>query len=196
MDSIPKYLENRAHPEKISYPTDKLAPILDQTYGCIVYQEQVMQIFRTVAGYSLGKADIVRRAISKKKSSVLEAERDSFISGALERGISEDASRRLFDDIAGFANYAFNKSHAAAYAVLSFRTAYLKCHYIKEYLCALLTSVTDSPGKIAEYVSEARSGGISVLPPDVNESRAVFTSAEMPSIRSACNKEHREKHRR
>lgn len=174
MDSIPKYLENRAHPEKISYPTDKLAPILDQTYGCIVYQEQVMQIFRTVAGYSLGKADIVRRAISKKKASVLEAERDSFISGALERGISEDASRRLFDDIAGFANYAFNKSHAAAYAVLSFRTAYLKCHYIKEYLCALLTSVTDSPGKIAEYVSEARSGGISVLPPDVNESRADF----------------------
>lgn len=174
MDSIPKYLENREHPERISYPVEALRPILSPTYGCIVYQEQVMQIFRSVAGYSLGKADIVRRAISKKKAGVLEAEREAFLRGAGENGVSSADAKRLFEDIVGFANYAFNKSHAAAYAVLSFRTAYLKCHYPREYLSALLTSVMDSPGKISEYVTEARAKGISVLPPSVNESGSDF----------------------
>lgn len=175
MDSIPKYLENREHPEKLSYSIESLEPILGSTYGCIVYQEQVMQVFRSVAGYSLGKADIVRRAISKKKAGVLEAERESFINGAKDRGVNTKDAIALFEDIVGFANYAFNKSHAAAYAVLSFRTAYLKCHYPREYLSALLTSVMDSPGKISEYVTEAKAKGIRVLPPSVNESLTDFS---------------------
>ncbi|MBQ9718252.1 MAG: DNA polymerase III subunit alpha, partial [Clostridia bacterium] len=133
MDSIPKYIEARHDPSKIRYCTPKLAPILDVTYGCIVYQEQVMQIFREIAGYSFGHADVVRRAISKKKQSVLDGERQAFIDGAVGRGITEADATELFEDIVSFANYAFNKSHAAAYAVLSFRTAYLKTHYPREY---------------------------------------------------------------
>ncbi len=174
MDSIPKYIESRHDRSKIKYASPKLAPILDVTYGCIVYQEQVMQIFREIAGYSFGHADVVRRAISKKKQSVLDGEREAFISGAVERGITEDAAVELFEDIVSFANYAFNKSHAAAYAVLSFRTAYLKTHYPTEYASALLTSVMSSTDKLAEYVADCQNRGITILPPDVNKSRSTF----------------------
>ena len=174
MDSIPKYIENSRDRSRIRYATPLLAPILDVTNGCIVYQEQVMQIFRVVAGYSLGRADIVRRAISKKKLSVLESERVSFLSGAAERGIDEGAAADLFEEIVGFANYAFNKSHAAAYGVLSYRTAYLKAHYPREYNSALLTSVLGSADKMAEYIAECARVGIGILPPHVNESDRDF----------------------
>ncbi len=174
MDSIPRYIEARHDPSKIRYCTPKLAPILDVTYGCIVYQEQVMQIFREIAGYSFGHADVVRRAISKKKAGVLESERQSFLDGAKERGIAEEDAVKLFEDIVSFANYAFNKSHAAAYAVLSFRTAYLKTHYPREYESALLTSVLNSSDKIAEYTADCAKQGIAVLPPDINRSRGDF----------------------
>ncbi len=174
MDSIPKYIEARHDPSKIHYCTPKLAPILDVTYGCIVYQEQVMQIFREVAGYSFGHADVVRRAISKKKQSVLDGERQAFINGAVERGIPENDAIELFEDIVSFANYAFNKSHAAAYAVLSFRTAYLKTHYPREYESALLTSVMTSTDKLAEYLADCAKQNIKILPPDINRSRSGF----------------------
>ena len=174
MDSIPKYIEARHGKNKAEYTIPALAPILDSTFGCIVYQEQVMRIFREIAGYSFGHADIVRRAISKKKSDVLNSEKAAFISGAAQKGIDEDLALGLFDDIVSFANYAFNKSHAAAYAVLSFRTAYLKCHYPKEYYAALLTSVFGSVGKISEYSAECKKIGIKILPPDVNASKADF----------------------
>ncbi|MBO6053154.1 MAG: DNA polymerase III subunit alpha [Clostridia bacterium] len=174
MDSIPRYIEARHDPAKIRYCTPKLAPILDVTYGCIVYQEQVMQIFREIAGYSFGHADVVRRAISKKKAGVLESERQSFLDGARERGIAEEDAVKLFEDIVSFANYAFNKSHAAAYALLSFRTAYLKTHYPREYESALLTSVLNSTDKIAEYTADCAKQGIAVLPPDINRSRGDF----------------------
>ena len=174
MDSIPKYIENSRDRSRIRYATPLLAPILDVTNGCIVYQEQVMQIFRVVAGYSLGRADIVRRAISKKKLSVLESERVSFLSGAAERGIDEGAAADLFEEIVGFANYAFNKSHAAAYGVLSYRTAYLKARYPREYNSALLTSVLGSADKMAEYIAECARVGIGILPPHVNESDRDF----------------------
>ncbi len=170
MDSIPKYIENSRDPSKIRYVTELLAPILDETNGCIVYQEQVMQIFRVVAGYSLGRADIVRRAISKKKLSVLESERVSFLAGAAEHGVGEEAARALFEEIVGFANYAFNKGHAAAYGVLSYRSAYLKAHYPREYISALMTSVLGSSEKLAEYIAECTRIGIRILPPHVNES--------------------------
>ncbi|MBQ4042409.1 MAG: DNA polymerase III subunit alpha [Clostridia bacterium] len=170
MDSIPKYIENSKDRTKIRYATPLLAPILDVTNGCIVYQEQVMQIFQVVAGYSLGRADIVRRAISKKKLDVLESERAAFLQGASDRGIDGSAAGELFDEIVGFANYAFNKSHAAAYAMLSYRTAYLKAHFPREYISALMTSVLGSADKLAEYISECARIGIRVLPPHVNDS--------------------------
>ena len=187
MQYIPRYIHNRRHPEDISFATPLLKPILDVTYGCIVYQEQVMQIFRSLAGYSLGRADIVRRAMSKKKHDVLEKEKKAFIygerdengnvlcEGAVNRGVPEDVALKLFDEISAFSSYAFNKSHAAAYALISYQTAYLKCHYKKEYMAALLTSVLYSEGKIAEYSAECRRLGIAVLPPDINESRHNFT---------------------
>ena len=174
MESIPRYIECRHDPSKIEYDTPLLEPILKETYGCAVYQEQVMRIFREVAGYSFGHADVVRRAMSKKKADVLEAERESFISGAAQRGVDAKTATKLFDDLANFANYAFNKSHAAAYAVLSYRTAYLKAHYPCEYFSALLTSVLGNQVKIAEYIGECNKRSISVLPPDINESRADF----------------------
>ena len=170
MDSIPKYIENSRDPSKIRYVTPLLAPILDVTNGCIVYQEQVMQIFRAVAGYSLGRADIVRRAISKKKLSVLESERAAFLSGAAEHGVAADAAAALFEEIVGFANYAFNKSHAAAYGVLSYRSAYLKAHYPRQYISALMTSVLGDSDKLAEYIGECARLGIRILPPHVNDS--------------------------
>lgn len=185
MQSIPRYIECRHHPEKVTYKHPLLEPILKVTYGCMIYQEQVMQVFQSLAGYSLGKADMVRRAMSKKKMKELEKERVNFIhgneelgiDGAVKRGVPEAVAASLFDEIMDFANYAFNKAHAVCYAVVSFRTAYLKCHYPREYMAALLTSVLDSSDKISEYIQAAREMGISVLPPDVNESFDSFSVA-------------------
>ncbi len=182
MSSIPKYINARHGGNREEYPSPLLAPILDSTYGCIVYQEQVMQIFRDIAGYSLGHADIVRRAISKKHADELLREREAFILGAKDHGLTEESAEKLFEDIADFADYAFNKSHAAAYAVTSYRTAFLKTHYLLEYNCALITSVLGNPAKVSEYVSECQKNGIKVLPPDINKSRADF-KAENGSIR-------------
>ncbi|MBQ9132483.1 MAG: DNA polymerase III subunit alpha, partial [Clostridia bacterium] len=178
MDSIPTFIECRHHPEKVTYATSQLEPILRSTYGCVVYQEQVMSIFREIGGYTFGHADIVRRAMSKKKASVLLAEREAFLQGAKERGIEADVAEKLFTDMESFANYAFNKSHAAAYGVISYRTAYLKCHYPREYFSALLTSVLGNQTKIAEYIAECASRGIRVLPPDINESRMYFSVSD------------------
>ena len=174
MDSIPRYIEGKKNPAAVRYAHPCLEPILRSTYGCIVYQEQVMNVFRTVAGYSFGHADIVRRAMSKKKAAVLAAEREGFVGGATERGIDPGVAEKLFGEMESFASYAFNKSHAAAYAVLSYRTAYLKAHYPCEYYAALLTSVLGSPEKVAEYISEAGKSGIRVLPPDINRSMRDF----------------------
>ncbi len=176
--SIPTYIENRKHPEKIVYKTPMLEPILGVTYGCLLYQEQVMQICRTLAGYSYGRADLVRRAMSKKKKDVMEAERQNFVSGAVNNGIPEKTANEIFDDMASFAEYAFNKSHAAAYSVVSYRTAYLRCHYPKEYMAALLTSVIDNTPKLLEYINECRELHIKILPPDVNKSVSAFTSCK------------------
>ena len=175
MDSIPRFIECRHDPSKASYAIEQLEPILRSTYGCVVYQEQVMSIFREIAGYTFGHADVVRRAMSKKKADVLLAERESFIKGARARGIDEQAAAQLFSDMESFANYAFNKSHAAAYAMISYRTAYLKCHYPHAYFSALLTSVLGNQTKVAEYIAECASRGIRVLPPDINESRMYFS---------------------
>lgn len=175
MESIPRFIESRHNPEKVRYDTPELEPILRSTYGVVVYQEQVMSIFRELAGYTFGHADVVRRAMSKKKASVLLAEREAFIEGAKARGIDERVADKLFADLESFANYAFNKSHAAAYAVISYRTAYLKQHYPREYLSALMTSVLGNQPKVAEYISECSARGIRVLPPDINESRADFS---------------------
>lgn len=186
MDSIPKYLENRKHPEKIKYACEGLEDILSVTNGCIVYQEQVMQIFRLLAGYSFGRADIVRRAMSKKKLSVMAQEREYFLHGkkredgsvecpgAIANGIPEDVAIKLYDEMSEFAKYAFNKSHAACYAFLAFRTAYLKAHYPAEYMCALLNSVMDRADKIALYIADCKSLNIKILPPDINKSIYAF----------------------
>ncbi len=175
MDSIPRFIECRHHPERANYATPELEPILRSTYGCVVYQEQVMSIFRELGGYTFGRADIVRRAMSKKKAEVLRSERACFVSGAEERGIDRAVAETLFSDMESFANYAFNKSHAAAYAIISYRTAYLKCHYPHAYFSALLTSVLGNHTKIAEYIAECTARGIRVLPPDINESRMYFS---------------------
>ena len=174
MDSIPQYIEARHNPDKITYAHPLLKPILSSTYGCTVYQEQVMSIFRVIAGYTYGHADVVRRAMSKKKGDVLMAERTSFLEGAAKNGVDEVTAVKLFDDMAAFANYAFNKSHAAAYAVISYRTAYLKQHYPCEYMAALMTSVLGNLTKLAEYIAECARYGIKVLPPDINESHIYF----------------------
>ena len=175
MDSIPRFVECRHDPSKASYAIAQLEPILRSTYGCVVYQEQVMSIFREIAGYTFGHADVVRRAMSKKKADVLFAERESFVKGAEDRGIDGAAAEQLFADMESFANYAFNKSHAAAYAMISYRTAYLKCHYPHAYFSALLTSVLGNQTKVAEYIAECAARGIRVLPPDINESRMYFS---------------------
>lgn len=175
MDSIPEYLKNREHPEKIKYDIPALRDILDVTYGCVIYQEQVMSICREVAGYSLGKADIVRRMMAKKKNAEMEKERAAFIAGAKARGTDEKAANELFDKLVSFASYAFNKSHAMAYSVLAYRTAYLKCRYTSEYMAALLTSVLGNIGKTAEYITQAEKLGVKILPPDINESFTDFT---------------------
>ncbi len=174
MDSIPKYIERRHKRERPMYLHPALEDILSSTYGCIVYQEQVMQIVRVLGGFSFGHADILRRAMSKKKADAMEAERDKFIDGCAEGGISREVSNALFDEMASFASYAFNKSHAAAYAIISYRTAYLKAHYTKYYMSALLSSVLGNFEKTAEYISESAKFGIRVLPPNINESKVNF----------------------
>ena len=181
-DSIDTYINNRHHPEQTTYPCEQVKDILSVTYGCMVYQEQVMEICRKVAGYSYGAADLVRRAMAKKKWDVMEKERSHFISGAVENGIDRAVAERLFEQMSSFANYAFNKSHAAAYAFVSFQTAWLKCHYPCELLAATLTSVLDSSAKVASYIGECVRLGIRVLPPHVNESAEGF-SAQNGSIR-------------
>lgn len=181
MASIPTYIENKHNPSKITYETELLRDILDVTYGCIVYQEQVMQICRKVAGYSYGRADLVRRAMAKKKKDIMEKERNAFIygtetnCGAVNNGVSEEAAIRIFEDMSSFATYAFNKSHAAAYAYLAYQTAYLKHYYYKEYMVALLTSVLDQPHKLTGYISDLKLKGVSVLPPDINSSFLSFS---------------------
>ncbi|HIZ49059.1 MAG TPA: DNA polymerase III subunit alpha [Candidatus Gemmiger excrementavium] len=196
MDSIPTYLRNRREPDKISYKTPQLAHILDVTNGCIVYQEQVMQIFRELAGFSFGQADNIRRAMSKKKHKVMEAEREHFVhgctdpgkecAGCVKNGIPETVANEIYDDMSSFASYAFNKSHAACYAYVAFQTAYLKCHYPHEFMAALLTSVLDNTSKVIEYTTECQRLGIKVLQPDINVSRGGFT-VDGDSIRFGLN---------
>ena len=190
MDSIPKYIECRKNPESVKYLTPRLEPILNVTNGCIVYQEQVMQIFRTLAGYSFGRADIVRRAMAKKKKDVMEREREFFIYGkkdengnvecigAVNNGVPIEAAQAIYDDMSDFAQYAFNKSHAACYAYLAYYSAYLKCHYPKHYMAQLLTSVINNTPKIMEYISSCKKMGIDVCKPDINESDVYFSPCE------------------
>ena len=190
MDSIPTFIANKLDPSKITYKTPLLEPILKVTYGCIVYQEQVIEIFRSLGGYTMGQADNIRRAISKKKMKVIEAERKVFvygdqkqgIPGAIAKGVTEQAAQSIYDEIVDFANYAFNKAHAVCYAVVSYQTAYLKCHYPQQYMAALMTSVLDSATKISGYIAECKDMGIAVLPPDINHSEDTFT-VEGDSIR-------------
>ena len=197
MESIPTYLRNRHEPDKISYKTPQLAHILDVTNGCIVYQEQVMQIFRELAGFSFGQADNVRRAMSKKKHAVMEAEREHFIHGCTEpghecpgcvaNGIPEQVANEIYDEMSSFASYAFNKSHAACYAYVAYQTAYLKCHYPAQFMAALLTSVLDNTDKVIEYTAECTRLGIKVLPPDINISGGGFTTDQQGQIRFGLN---------
>ena len=184
MDSIPKYIQNRHNPNKITYLHPMLEDILNVTYGCIVYQEQVMQICRKLAGYSYGRADLVRRAMAKKKSDIMEKERSFFIEGAIKNGVSSEIANLIFDQMSSFASYAFNKSHAAAYSHISYQTAYLKCHYNKEYMASLMTSVLDNTGKLLEYIDECKKNDISILCPDINRSGSSFT-ADTEGIRFA-----------
>ncbi len=174
MDSIPAYIENRHHPEKIRYKTPELKSILDVTYGCMVYQEQVMQICRELAGYSYGRADIVRRAMAKKKYDVMLKERDAFVEGSVNKGIDSDVANEIFDEMISFASYAFNKAHAAAYAYVAYQTAWLKCHYPCEFFASLLTSFLDNTGKVVQYINECSKLDIKILPPHINESSDVF----------------------
>ena len=186
MDFIPKYIEGKNNQDNIQYDCKELEPILAPTYGCIVYQEQVMQIVRDLAGYSYGRSDQVRRAMSKKKGEVMQKEKNYFIygneeigvEGCIKRGIPEEVAIKIFDDMTDFAKYAFNKSHAAAYAVVSYQTAYLKCHYPVDFMAALMTSFMEHTGKITEYIMNCRKMGIEILPPDINEGEYRFTPYE------------------
>lgn len=173
---IDTFVENSHHPERVKYITPKLKPILENTYGCMVYQEQVMQIFRELAGYSYGRADIVRRAMSKKKLDVMEKERETFILGCEKNGIERKTADTIFDSMADFAKYAFNKSHAACYALVAYRTAYLKCYYPAQFMAALMTSVLDQSNKIARYTAECKRIGLRLGPPDINSSMKGFTA--------------------
>ena len=183
MDSIPTFIANKLDHRKVTYKTPMLEPILKVTYGCIVYQEQVIEIFRSLGGYTMGQADNIRRAISKKKMKIIEAERKVFvygdpsqnITGCIGHGVPEAVAQSIYDEIVDFANYAFNKAHAVCYAVVSYQTAYLKCHYPRQYMAALMTSVLDSAVKISGYIAECREMGIAVLPPDINHSYDHFT---------------------
>ncbi len=190
MDFIPQYIKGKNHPELITYDCPQLEPILVPTYGCIVYQEQVMQIVRDLAGYTLGRSDLLRRAMSKKKGDVMQKERQNFVygnpeeqvPGCIANGIDEKTANKIYDEMIDFAKYAFNKSHAAAYAVVSYQTAWLKYYYPVEFMAALMTSVIDNPGKVAEYIYSCRQMGIEILPPDINGGYASF-SVEGGNIR-------------
>lgn len=183
MDFIPKYLKGKNDPASITYTCPQLEPILKPTYGCIVYQEQVMQIVRDLAGYTLGRSDLVRRAMSKKKAAVMAKERQNFVygnaeegvKGCIANGIDEKTANQIYDDMTDFAKYAFNKSHAAAYAVVAYQTAFLKFYYPKEFMAALMTSVMDNTTKVSEYILACRNMGISILPPDINEGYSGFS---------------------
>ena len=183
MDFIPKYIKGKNNKESIRYSCPELEEILEPTYGCIVYQEQVMQIVMKLAGYTLGRSDLVRRAMSKKKADVMAKERANFVygneeegvEGCIKRGIPEDVANHVFDEMIDFAKYAFNKSHAAAYAVVAYQTAWLRCHYPMEFMAALLTSVITNPKKITEYINTCRSMGIRILQPDINEGESGFS---------------------
>ena len=199
MESIPRYIQGKNDPATTHYETPLLKPILDVTYGCMVYQEQVMQIVRDLAGYSLGRSDLMRRAMSKKKKDVMAKERAYFvhgmvdekgnqiIDGAVRRGVPEAVAEKIFDDMSAFASYAFNKSHAAAYGVLAVQTGWLKRHYPVEFMASTMNSMMDSLGKVAEYIQYCKSKDIPVLPPDVNGSGWRFTVGQdakgRPSIR-------------
>ena len=186
MDSIPRFIASKHDANLVTYKHPSLEPILSITYGCIVYQEQVLQIFQQLAGYSLGQADMVRRAMSKKKRKEIERERQSFIYGDPERkiagcvanGIPEDTAKAVYEEIDAFAEYAFNKAHAVCYAVVAYQTAWFKLHHPKEYMAALLTSVQGYSEKVSEYIGECRDMGIALLPPDVNRSRDTFRRHE------------------
>jgi DNA-directed DNA polymerase III (polc) len=190
MEQIPRYIKNKNNPLGAEYAHPLLEKILDVTYGCMVYQEQVMQIVRELGGYSFGRADLVRRAMSKKKHDVMEKERKNFIygivddngsvvvEGAVRRGVDEKTANGIFDEMMDFASYAFNKSHAAAYAVIAYQTAWLKCYYPVEFMAALLNSFMGSSDKISQYVLECRTMGIEVLPPDINESEIRFSVSD------------------
>ncbi len=194
MDFIPQYIRGKKHPEQIVYDCPQLKPILESTYGCIVYQEQVMQIVRDLAGYSYGGSDLLRRAMSKKKMHVMEEERKNFvygneekgIPGCIRNGIGESVANKIYDEMIDFAKYAFNKSHAAAYAIVSFQTAWLKYYYPVEFMAALMTSVIDNPGKCSEYILVCRQMGIEILPPDINTSESTF-AVEDGKIRYALS---------
>ena len=182
MDFIDKYIAGKNNKSKISYLHEKLEPILKDTYGCIVYQEQVMQIVRELAGYSFGRSDLVRRAMAKKKTDVMEKERHNFIygieneiPGCIKNGVPEEIANKIFDEMIDFAKYAFNKSHAVCYAIIGFQTAFLKCYYPTEFMAALLTSVGDFNNKVVEYITECKAMNIKLLPPDINESRSNFS---------------------
>lgn len=183
MDFIPQYIEGKNNPDSIHFLCPQLEPILSATYGCIVYQEQVMQIVRSLGGYTLGRSDLVRRAMSKKKAAVMEKERQNFVygneeegvPGCVNRGISEEVANTIYEQMMDFAKYAFNKSHAAAYAVVAYQTAYLKCHFPVEFMAALMTSVIDNPPKVAGYILSSRKMGISILPPDINKGDSTFS---------------------
>lgn len=185
MDFIPKYIAGKNAGGQVQYTHPRLAPILENTYGCIVYQEQVMQIVRDLAGYSLGRSDLVRRAMSKKKASVMAEEREKFIygdgdevPGCVKNGIPAEAAEKIFDEMTDFAKYAFNKSHAACYAVVGYQTAWLKAHYPVEFMAALMTSVMDNATKVGEYVEECKKMGIQLLPPDINEGYRQFSVSD------------------
>ena len=183
MDFIPRYLKGKNDKTSITYECPQLEPILSPTYGCIVYQEQVMQIVRDLAGYTMGRSDLVRRAMSKKKAAVMEKERQNFVygnqevnvKGCIENGIDEKTANHIYDEMIDFARYAFNKSHAACYAVVAYQTAYLKYYYPKEFFAALMTSVMDNVGKVSEYILTCRQMGIRILPPDINEGQSGFS---------------------
>lgn len=183
MDFIPKYIQGKNNAGTITYDCPQLEHILAPTYGCIVYQEQVMQIVRELAGYSYGRSDLVRRAMAKKKEEIMIKERQTFIygneiegiPGCVKNGIPEAVANKIFDEMLDFAKYAFNKSHAAAYAVVAYQTAYLKCHYPVEFMAALMTSVIDNPGKVSQYIYSCRQMNIPILPPDINTGDVVFT---------------------
>ncbi len=189
MDSIPTYIHNRHNPQDVTYKIPELKNVLDVTYGCIVYQEQVMQICRELAGYSYGRADIVRRAMSKKKHDVMLKERENFVhgtvdgngniicEGAVRRGVPENIANEIFDEMMSFASYAFNKAHAAAYAFVAYRTAWLKCHYPCEFMASIMTSFLDNTGKIVQYINECSRIGIKLLPPHINLSNGSFTAS-------------------